>query len=148
MTDNDADGSANCCYCHSFRSGMKLLFAWGLFWMWCWFMTAQFMWTGEYNDFNGGGFITKSIPFIILCTLFSLISVVLTGFYLFYEDTARSRLGLVAASGTMFAIAVIFVIGGVPIMLIDIAAMGYCGKKTWEHYKAFDPEYIGIVDIV
>ena len=42
---------------------MKLLFAWGLFWMWCWFMTAQFMWTGEYNDFNGGASVALNDEF-------------------------------------------------------------------------------------
>ncbi len=125
---------SSCCICLSFRGGMKLLLAWEAFWLWCWFMTSQFMWTGDYNTFNDGGFVTKSVPIILFCTLLSLVSVVLTGLYLFHQDTARTRLGLIVASGTMFVIAIVFVMGGVPIMWIDIAAMGYCLKKTWDHY--------------
>ncbi len=106
------------------------------------------MWTGEFNSFNDGGFITKSIPIIIFCTLLSLAAVVLTGMYLFYEDnTARSRLGLVVASATMLAVAVVFVAGGVPIMWIDIVAMTYSCKKTWEHYKALNANQSEYVDI-
>ena len=104
--------------------------------MWCWFMTSQFIWTGEYNTFNDGGLITRSIPVIIFCTILSFIAVLLTGFYLFREDTIRSRLGLVVSSGTLLAIAVIFVIGGVPIMWIDILFMTYSVKRTWEEYQS------------
>ena len=92
------------------------------------------MWTGEYNDFNDGGFVTKSVPIILFCTFLSVISVILTGWYLFYADTKMSRLGLVISSGIMFVVAVVFVIGGVPIMWIDIIAMTYALKKTWDHY--------------
>ena len=99
--------------------------------MWCWFMTCQFMWTGEYNTFNNGGFITKNVPIILFCTFLTLASVLLTSYYLFVVDDARSRYGLVVASATMFVVAVVFVFGGVPIMIIDIVAMGYCLKKTW-----------------
>lgn len=113
---------------------MKLLFAWEIFWLWCWFMTSEFMWTGEYNSFNEGGLVTKSVPIILFCTFLSIVSAVLTGLYLFYQDTVQTRLGLVVSSATMFIIAVVFVIGGVPIMWIDIAAMGYSLKKTWEYY--------------
>ena len=91
------------------------------------------MWTGEYNSFNDAE-ITKSIPITIFCTFLSLISAVLTGLYLFYQDTSETRLGLVVSSAIMFIIAVVFVIGGVPIMWIDILAMGYCSKVTWDHY--------------
>lgn len=118
----------------SFTTGIKILLAWELFWIFCWFMTAQFMWTGEYNDFNDGGFVTKSVPIILFCTFLSVISVILTGWYLFYADTKMSRLGLVISSGIMFVVAVVFVIGGVPIMWIDIIAMTYALKKTWDHY--------------
>jgi hypothetical protein len=122
------------CLCLSFRGGMKLLLAWEIFWIWCWFMTSQFMWTGEFNTFNEGGFVTKSVPVILFCTFLSVVSVVLTSLYLFYKDTVQTRLGLVASSATMLVVAVVFVIGGVPIMWIDILAMGYCLKKTWDHY--------------
>jgi hypothetical protein len=112
---------------------MKVLLGWEIFWLWCWFMTAEFMWTGEYNTFNDGGFVTKSIPIIVCCTVLSFVSAVLTGLYLFWQDSSRTRLGLIVASAIMFLIAVVFVIGGVPIMWIDIVAMGYCLKKTWDH---------------
>ena len=123
-----------CCSYLSFRGGIILLFLWELFWLWCWFMTSQFMWTGEYNSFNDGGFVTKNVFVILFCSLLSLISVILTVFYLFYEDSLRTRMGLVIASATMFVIAVVFVIGGVVIMWIDILAMGYSLKKTYDHY--------------
>lgn len=114
-----------CVSCLSFRTGMKILFG------------SQFIWTGEYNTFNDGGLITRSIPVIIFCTILSFIAVLLTGFYLFREDTIRSRLGLVVSSGTLLAIAVIFVIGGVPIMWIDILFMTYYSvKRTWEEYQS------------
>ena len=124
----------SCCGCLPFRGGMKILFAWELFWLWCWFMTSQFMWTGEFNTFNGGGFVTRSVPIILFCTFLSLVSAVLTGLYLFYQDNLQTRMGLVVSSGIMFIVAVVFVIGGVPIMWIDILAMGYCSKVTWGHY--------------
>lgn len=92
------------------------------------------MWTGEFNTFNGGGFVTRSVPIILFCTFLSLVSAVLTGLYLFYQDNLQTRMGLVVSSGIMFIVAVVFVIGGVPIMWIDILAMGYCSKVTWGHY--------------
>ena len=98
--------------------------------MFCWYMTCQFMFTGEYNDFNNGGFITKNVPIILFCTFLTLIAVLLTAAYL-YQDSAKSRLGLVISSATMFVVAIVFVIGGVPIMIIDILAMGYSLQKTW-----------------
>mmetsp|Transcript_7819 Transcript_7819/g.16974 ORF Transcript_7819/g.16974 Transcript_7819/m.16974 type:complete len:148 (-) Transcript_7819:220-663(-) len=126
----------SCCICLSFRGGMKLLLAWEIFWIWCWFMTSQFMWTGEYNTFNDGGFVTKNVPIILFCTFLSLASVFLTGLYLFHTDSMRTRLGLVLSSLTMLVVAVVFVIGGVPVMWIDILAMGYCLAKTWKHYAS------------
>ena len=114
----------------SFRTGMKLQLAWSLFWMFCWYMTCQFMFTGEYNDFNNGGIVTKSVPIILFCTLLTFVAVILTAMYL-YKDTVGTRLGLVVASGTLFVVAVVFVFGGVPIMIIDIVAMGYALMKTW-----------------
>jgi len=103
-------------------------------------MTAQFMWTGEYNTFNERGSGTKSVSIIIFCTLLSVLTVVLTGAYLFYADSKSTRLGLVVSSLIMFIVAVAFVIGGVPIMWIDIVAMAYALKKTWDEYQeALDP---------
>jgi hypothetical protein len=119
----------------SFETGIKILFAWELFWMWCWYMTSEFMWTGEYTQFNDGGFITKNVPIILFCVFLSLGSVIFTALYLFYKDTKMTRLGLVVSSATMLIIAVVFVIGGVPVMWIDILAMGYALKKTWDHYN-------------
>lgn len=134
MVNSPLENRENCCGCLSFKGGMKILLVWELFWLWCWFMTSQFMWTGEFNSFNDGGFVTKSVPIIIFCTMLSLISAILTSLYLFYKDTKQTRLGLIVASGIMFVVAVVFVIGGVPIMWIDIVAMGYCLKRTYEHY--------------
>ena len=94
------------------------------------------MFTGEYNDFNNGGIVTKIVPIILFCTLLTLIAVVLNAMYL-YKDTVGSRLGLVVASGTLFVVAVVFVFGGVPIMIIDILAMGYALMKTWYVFKLF-----------
>ena len=135
-TLTNCEPKEKCCYCISFRTGMKLQLAWGVFWMWCWYMTCQFMFTGEYNDFNNGGIVTKSVPIILFCTLLTLIAVVLNATYL-YKDTVGSRLGLVVASGTLFVVAVVFVFGGVPIMIIDILAMGYALMKTWYVFKLF-----------
>jgi hypothetical protein len=97
--------------------------------MFCWYMTCQFMWTGEYNTFNEG-FITRNVPIVLFCTFLTLVSVILTIMYL-YQDSANARLGLVVSSATMFLVAVVFVIGGVPVMILDIVAMGYALKKTW-----------------
>lgn len=138
MTTNSSseDGTdATCLGCLSFRGGMKLLFGWGVFWLWCWFMTSQFMWKGVYNQFNGGGAVTRSVPVIVVCTLLSLAAVVLTGLYLFKEDTVRTRFGLVVASGTMLAIAVVFVVGGVSVMWLDVVLMSYSLKKTHDEYR-------------
>ena len=134
MTEADAIDDPRC-GCLSFRQGMYLLLAWEVFWMWCWYMTCEFMWTGEYNTFNDGGFVTKDVRIILFCTVQSLVSVVLTSAYLFLRDSPSTRLGLVVASVIMLTIAVVFVIGGVPIMWIDIVAMGYSLKKTWDHYQ-------------
>lgn len=86
--------------------------------------------TGEYNTFNEGGFVTKSVSIIIFCTLSSVLSVVLTGAHLFYANSKSTRLGLVVSSLIMFIVAVIFVIGRVPIMWIDNVAMAYALKVT------------------
>jgi len=92
------------------------------------------MWTGEYNTFNSGGFITKSVPIVLFCTFLSFISALLTGRYLFSQDSVKTRMGLIVSSIIMFLIAIVFVMGGVPIMWIDIFAMGYCIMVTWDHY--------------
>ena len=124
--------ASTCCYCMSFRSGMKLLFAWSLFWMFCWYMTCQFIFNGgEYNEFNNGGFITRNVPIVVSCTLLTLVSVILEALYLFYQDTAKTRYGLVVASAIMLIIALVFTFGGVPIMIIDIVLMGYSVQKAW-----------------
>ena len=122
-----------------FQRGIELLFVWELFWLVCWIFTAQFMWTGEYNSFNEGGWIAKSVPVILFCSVLSIISTVLTGRYLFVEDAETTRFGLFVACAIMLVIAVLFVVGGVPIMVIDILAMGYATKKTWEHYQEAPP---------
>ena len=68
-------------------------------------MSCQFMFTCEYNDFNNGRFITKNVPIILFCTFCTLIAVLLTAGYL-YQDNAKSRLGLVISSASMFVAAI------------------------------------------
>ena len=100
--------------------------------MFCWYMTCQFIFNGgEYNEFNNGGFITRNVPIVVSCTLLTLVSVILEALYLFYQDTAKTRYGLVVASAIMLIIALVFTFGGVPIMIIDIVLMGYSVQKAW-----------------
>lgn len=51
-----------------------------------------------------------------------------------YKDSLQIRFGLVLASEIVLTVAVIFAADGVPIMWIDIVAMGYSLQKTWDHY--------------
>lgn len=97
-------------------------------------MTASFMWTGEYTPFNDGGWITKNPATIVICTLLTLISTGLTVHYLCFKDSKETRRNLFIAVVIMFAIAIVFVIGGVDIMWIDILAMTYALIKSHEHY--------------
>ena len=148
--------SSSRCLCCSFRTGIIVLFGWELFWLWCWYMTCQFLWIpgGEYNSFNDGGWITRSPPIILFCTFLTFLSTMLTGWYLLGGEgrsasssssslTAASgvqkdklrRLGLVVSCILMLIIAIVFVIGGVYIMIIDILLMGCAIWKTWMHYK-------------
>lgn len=101
-------------------------------------MTCSFFWTGEYNTFNDGGFVTRDPTVVVVCTLLSLYSCLAFGAWLFFAqvDDVKARLLLFVGSLGMLLIAIVFVIGGVWIMILDIAIMGYYSWITWEHYQA------------
>ena len=140
------DGTT-CCGCLSFKIGMILVFIWGLFWMWCWYMTAQFMWNGgKYNQFNSVP-ITKDPTIVVISTILSAFCPVWFAAY-FCKDSKITRLGLVIGSLMLLILAVIFVAGGIYVMLLDIALMGYVTKVTWDHYKKFDSGNAEFVEMV
>ena len=97
-------------------------------------MTAQFMFNGGvYNDFNSVA-ITKDPTICVISTILSAFCPILFTAY-FCKDTKYTRLGLVIGSAMLLIIAVIFVAGGIYVMVIDVILMGYVTKVTWDHYK-------------
>ena len=95
------------------------------------------MWNGGvYNQFNDGGFVTRDPTIIIICTVASLLSCLSFGSYLLCcsQTSLKARMALFLGSLGMLVIAVIFVAGGIWIMLLDIVLMGYYCKVTWTHY--------------
>ena len=101
----------------------------------------DFMWNGKegeekYNQFNDGGWVTRDPTVIIVCTVLSVISTIaFGGWFCFKFDDSTARMMLFVGSLIMLVVAIIFVIGGVWVMIADIALMGYYSWVTWQHYQ-------------
>jgi len=50
-------------------------------------------------------------------------------------DVDWTRMGLVVGTGILLVIATVFAVGGVYVMAIDVAAMGYVMRQTWLYYS-------------
>mmetsp|Transcript_17170 Transcript_17170/g.32202 ORF Transcript_17170/g.32202 Transcript_17170/m.32202 type:complete len:151 (-) Transcript_17170:261-713(-) len=138
MTDQPS--SEISCLCLSFRSGIFLTFLWGLFWMWCWYHTCSFLWTGQYTEpFNDDDVpFTKNANVVVPCAILSVLQPILFGLWLSpwpVGDVNATRFGLVVGSAVLLVIAIVFTVGGVYIMAIDIVAMGYVLRQTWIYYS-------------
>ena len=132
--EQDEIRDTTCCGCLTFKMGMVLVFLWGVFWMWCWYMTSLFMFNGGiYNDFNSVA-ITQDPTVTVVSTILSAFCPILFAAY-FLKDNKCTRLGLIIGSSMLNIIAVIFVVGGVYIMILDILLMIYVTKVTWDHFK-------------
>ena len=128
------------CACLSFRTGMFLTLLWGLFWAWCWYHTCSFLWTGQYEDFfnNDDLPFTKNANIVVPCAIMSMFQPILFGLWLSpwpVGDVDWTRMGLVVGTGILMVIATVFTVGGVYVMAIDVAAMGYVMRQTWLYYS-------------
>lgn len=127
------------CFCLSFRTGIILTFLWGIFWMWCWYHTCSFVWTGQYEEFfnNDDLPFTKNAFVVVPCAILSVLQPILFGLWLSpwpIGDVEWTRIRLVVGSAILLIIAIVFTFGGVYVMAIDVVAMGYVMKQTWSYY--------------